>query len=101
MSDLVKETSEEEVIEDNARYWGNRVRKLLLQAEKEITSKVALNTLSILDAEYSITDRYDTDEYDAFLDEFEGAIKSPDKKKKVLSEHTKGGKETDSESENE
>jgi len=101
MSDIIEETSEDEVIEDNAKYWSNRVRKLLLQTEEEITPASALKTLSTLDAEYSITDRYDVDEYDMFLDEFEGAIKSPDKKKKVLDEHTKGGKEDDSESESE
>ena len=101
MSDLVAETTEEEVIEDNAKYWGSRVRKLLLQLEEEVTPASALKTLSTLDAEYSITDRYDVDEYDMFLDEFEGAIKSPDKKKKVLDEHTKGGKEVDEESETE
>lgn len=101
MSEAIEETSEDEVIEDNAKYWGNRVRKLLLQTEEEMTPANALKTLSVLDAEYSITDRYDTDEYDMFLDEFEGAIKSPDKKKKVLDEHTKGGKETEDESEEE
>lgn len=101
MSEAIEETSEVGVIEDNAKYWGNRVRKLLLQNEEEVTPGVALKTLSVLDAEYSITDKYDTDEYDMFLDEFEGAIKSPDKKKKVLDEHTKGGKKPDSEDESE
>jgi len=100
MSDVIDETLEE-AVEDNAKYWGNRVRKLLLQTEEEITPGNALKTLSVLDAEYSITDKYDTDEYDMFLDEFEGAIKSPDKKKKVLDEHTKGGKKPEDESEEE
>ena len=91
---------DEEIIEDNAEYWAGRVSDVLAQTEEEVTTEAALETLAVLDADANITDHYDADEFDLFLDEFEEAIEDQEEKDEVFEDHVKNAKKDNTEDDN-
>lgn len=89
------EQAEEEVIENEAEYWAGRVTDVMKQNDKEVDTVEALETLAVMDAEHNITDHYDPDEVDLFLDEFEEAIEEREEVQEVVDEHIKDAKKGD------
>ena len=88
---------EEEIVEQDAKYWSGRVVDIIEQTGEEVDTPAAIETLAVLDAEHSITDQYDPDEMDLFLDEFEEAVEDHEKKEDILDEHLKDAKKGDKE----
>lgn len=88
---------EEEIIEDDAKYWAGRTVDIIEQTGEEVDTVEAMETLAILDAEHSITDNYDPDEMDLFLDEFEEAVEDTEEKQDILEDHIKEAKKGDKE----
>ena len=86
---------EEELIENDGKYWAGRVTDVLEQTDQEVEPVEALETLAILDAEHSITDHYDPDEMDLFLDEFQEAVEDTEEKEDILEDHIKEAKKDD------
>ncbi|KKN42648.1 hypothetical protein LCGC14_0711000 [marine sediment metagenome] len=72
MTDAVSD--DKKYIENEANYWAGKVVDNIKEREEDVSDKEALETLAVLDADHSITDRMDSDDLDSFLDEFEGAV---------------------------
>ena len=86
MNDEVADAKE---IESRANYWAGRVVKNIKEREEEVSEKEALKILAILDADNDITEQMDSDDLDAFLDEFEDAIATQDKKADAIQDRIK------------
>ena len=82
-----------EQAENEGEYWAGRVQSNLKEREQEVTKKGALETLAVLDAEHSITDRMDGEDMDAFLDEFEASVGKADENAEAIQKRIKGDEE--------
>ena len=92
MTDQEVPTSVEQA-ENEAEYWAGRVQSNLKERDQEVTTKDALETLAVLDAEHKITDRMDGEDMDAFLDEFEASVGKADKNAEAIQKRIKGDEE--------